>query len=132
MPLTIQDLCLLRIEDRRGIEGLPVRRVSTILSGTIFFEELNSKKLTLRPGEVIELERSQGEIESLEFKDDIVVQFRGRVRGILSGPADIRQSLMPTWLESLKARQGLSLLWGSAIYLFGLVVGILRWLRAPE
>jgi len=132
MPLTIQDLNLLRIEDRRGIEGLPVRRVSTILSGTIFFEELNGKKLTLRPGEMIELENSQGEIVSLEFKDDIAVQFRGRVRGIVSGPADFHHSLMPTWLEWLKARQGLSLFWGSAIYLFGLVVGLLRWLRTPE
>jgi len=132
MPLTVRDLNLLRIEDRRGIEGFPVRRVSTILSGTIFFEELNGKKLTLRPGEVIEMESSEGEILSLEFKDDIAVRFRGRVRGIVSGPADIRQSFMPTWLEWLKARQGLSLFWGSAIYLFGLVVGILRWLRAPE
>ena len=132
MPLTVQDLNLIRIEDRRGIEGLPVRRVSTILSGTIFFEELNGKKLTLRPGEAIEMESSQGEIVSLEFKDDIAVRFHGRVRGITSGPADIHHSLMPTWLEWLKARQGLSLFWGSAIYLFGLVAGILRWLRAPE
>jgi len=132
MPLAIQDLNLLRIEDRRGIDGLPVRRLSTILSGTIFFEELNGKKLTLRPGEIIELENSKGEIESLEFKDDISVQFRGRVRDIVSGPADIHHSLMPTWLEWLKARQGLSLFWGSAIYLFGLVVGLLRWMRTPE
>ena len=132
MPLAIQDLNLLRIEDRRGIDGLPVRRVSTILSGTIFFEELNGKKLTLRPGEMIELDNSQGEIVSLELKDDIAVQFRGRVRGIVSGPADAHHSLMPTWLEWLNARQGLSLFWGSAIYLFGLVVGFLRWLRTPE
>ena len=132
MPLTIQDLNLLRIEDRRGIDGLPVRRLSAILSGTIFFEELNGKKLTLRPGEMIEMESSQGEIASLELKDDIAVQFRGRVRGIASGPADSRHSLMPTWLEWLKARQGLSLFWGSAIYLFGLVAGLLRWLRTPE
>jgi hypothetical protein len=132
MPLTVQDLNLLRIEDRRGIEGLPVRRVSTILSGTIIFEELNGKKVSLRPGEVIEMESSKGEIVSLEFKDDIAVQFHGRVRGITSGPADIHQNLMPTWLEWLKARQGLSLFWGSAIYLFGLVVAIRRWLRAPE
>jgi len=132
MPLTVQDLNLIRIEDRRGIEGLPVRRVSTILSGSIFFEELNGKKLTLRPGEVIEMESSQGEIVSLEFKDDIAVRFHGRVRGITSGTADIHQSLMPTWLEWLKARQGLSLFWGSAIYLLGLVVAIRRWLRAPE
>jgi hypothetical protein len=36
---------------------------------------------------------------------------------------------MPTWLEWLRARHGLSLLWGTALYLFGLAVGVLRWWR---
>ena len=132
MALTVQDLSLERIDDRRGIEGLPARRVSTILSGALYFEDLNGKRFDLRPGELIELDGAQGEIESLQLTDDINVQFRGSVRGIVAGPADIRRSLMPTWLEWLKARQGLSLLWGSALYLFGLVIGVLRWWRRPE
>jgi hypothetical protein len=132
MPLAVQDLSLERIDDRRGIEGLPARRASTILSGALYFEDLNGKNFNLRPGELIELDGAQGEIESLQLKDDIIVQFRGRVRRIVAGPADIRRSLMPTWLEWLKARQGLSLLWGSALYLFGLVIGVLRWWRGPE
>jgi hypothetical protein len=133
MPLAIQDLSLLRIEDRRGPEGLPVRRVSTILSGSIYFEELNGQELKLRSGEAIRLEGSQGEIEFLELNHDhIVFQFRGRVRGMTAGSSEIDRSLMPTWLEWLKARRGLYLLWGTAIYLFGLVVGVLRWLRAPQ
>jgi hypothetical protein len=130
--LAVQDLSLLRIDDRRGIEGLPARRVSTIASGTLYFEDLNGRKFNLRPGEMIELDGFRGEIESLQFKEDITVQCRGHVRGIISGPADIRRSLMPTWLEWLKARQGLSLLWGSAIYLFGLAAGVLRWLKGTE
>jgi hypothetical protein len=132
MPLAVQDLSLIRIDDRRGIDALPARRVSTILSGSLYFEDLNGKTLSLRPGELIELDASQGQIESLQLKDDIAIQFRGHVRGIASGPADIRRSLMPNWLEWLKARQGLSLLWGSAIYVFGLIAGVLRWLRTPE
>jgi hypothetical protein len=132
LPLAVQDLSLIRIDDRRGIDGLPARRVSTILSGSLYFEDLNGKTLSLRPGELIELDASQGQIESLQLKDDIAIQFRGHVRGIVSGPADIRRSLMPNWLEWLKARQGLSLLWGSAIYVFGLIAGVLRWLRTPE
>jgi hypothetical protein len=133
IPLSIQDLSLLRIEDRRGPDGLPVRRVSTIASGTIYFEELNGQELKLRPGEVIQLEGSTGEIDSLALKDNnIAVQFQGRVRGFTAGPSDSRHSLMPTWLQWLKARQGLTLLWGTAIYLFGLVAGVLRWLREPQ
>jgi hypothetical protein len=131
-PLAVQDLSLLRIEDHPEVEGLPARRISTILSGALYLEDLNGKEVTLHPGEVIELNGSQGTLESLRLNDDITLQFRGRVRGIVSGPADTRRSLMPTWLEWLKARQGLSLLWGSAIYLFGLVVGVLRWLRGSE
>lgn len=112
MPLAIQDLSLLRIEDRRGPEGLPVRRVSTILSGTIYLEELNGQELKLRSGEAIRLEGSQGEIEFLELKDDhIVLQFRGRVRGMTTGSSEIGRNLMPTWLEWLRARRGLYLLW---------------------
>jgi hypothetical protein len=34
---------------------------------------------------------------------------------------------MPTYLEWLRARHGLSLLWGTTLYLFGVIVGALRW-----
>lgn len=133
LPLAIQDLSLLRIDDRRGPDGLPVRRVSTILSGTIYFEELDGREYKIRPGEAIQLEGAKGEIESLELKDGhIILQFRGRVKNIRTGPAEIGRSLMPTWLEWLKARRGLALFWGTALYLFGLAVGALRWLKAPQ
>ncbi|MDP8990227.1 MAG: hypothetical protein M3N41_09150 [Acidobacteriota bacterium] len=132
MPLAIQDLSFLRIEDRHAMDGVPARRVSTIHSGVIYLEDLNGKKVLLRSGEMFELEGSQGQLEFLQLKDDIVVRFRGRVSGITFGPQEVRRSLMPTWLEWLKARQGLSLLWGTAIYLFGLAAGLLRWLKAPE
>ncbi len=133
MPLAIQDLSLLRVEDRRGLEGLPVRRLSTILSGMIYFEELNGQELKLRSGEAIRFEASEGEIEMLELRDDhIVLQFHGRVRGLTTGSSGIGRSLMPTWLEWLKARRGLYLLWGTAIYLFGLIAGVLRWLKVPQ
>ena len=133
MPLAIQDLSLLRVEDRRGLEGLPVRRLSTILSGTIYFEELNGQELKLRSGEAIRFAGSEGEIEMLELNNDhIAFQFHGRVRGLTTGSSGIGRSLMPTWLEWLKARRGLYLLWGTAIYLFGLIAGVLRWLKVPQ
>jgi len=120
-------------ENRRGPEGLPVREVSTILSGSIYLEELNGQELKLRSGEAIRFEGSRGEIDVLDFKDDqIVVQFHGSVKGMTAGSSEVGRSLMPTWLEWLKARRGLYLLWGTAIYLYGLVVGAMRWLRAPQ
>jgi hypothetical protein len=130
VPRKIKDLSFLRIENRRGPDGLPVRRVSTIQSGSIYLEELNGQELKLRPGEEIRFESSQGEIESLELKDDgVVFQFRGRVHGMTAGSTETSRSLMPTWLDWLKARRGLYLLWGTAAYLFGLIAGVLRWLK---
>jgi hypothetical protein len=132
-PLAVQDLSLLRIEDRRGPEGLPVREVSTILSGTIYFEELNGQELQLRSGEAIRLRSSQGEIDVLQFKDDqIVLQFHGSVQGMTAGSSEVERSMMPNWLEWLKARRGFYLLWGTAIYLYGLVVGVMRWLKVAQ
>jgi hypothetical protein len=105
-------------------------RCRSILSGSIYFEELNGQELKVRPGEEIRFENSQGEIESLELKEDgVVFQFRGRVHGMTAGSAETSRSLMPTWLDWLKARRGLYLLWGTAVYLFGLIVGVLRWLK---
>lgn len=132
-PLAVQELSLLRIEDRRGPEGLPVREVSTILSGTVYFEELNGQELKLRSGEAIRLRNSQGEIDVLEFRDDqIALQFRGTVQGMTAGSSEVDRKLMPTWLEWLKARRGFYLLWGTAIYLYGLVAGVMRWLKVAQ
>jgi hypothetical protein len=133
VPRNIQDLSLLRIENRRGPDGLPVRRLSTILSGSIYFEELNGEERKLRAGEEIRFESSQGEIESLELKDDgVVFQFRGRVHGMTAGSSETSRSIMPTWLDWLKARRGIYLLWGTAVYLFGLIAGVLRWLKVSQ
>jgi len=132
-PLAIQDLSLVRVEDRRGLEGLPVREISTILSGSIYFEELNGQELRLRSGEAIRLKGSTGEIDVLEFKDDeIIVQFHGNVQGMTAGASEIGRSVMPTWLEWLKARRGFYLLWGTAIYLYGLIAGVMRWLKVAQ
>jgi hypothetical protein len=36
---------------------------------------------------------------------------------------------MPTWLEWLAERRTLYLFWGTAMYLLGLAIVIMRWLR---
>lgn len=46
-----------------------------------------------------------------------------------SGDGAERRSLMPTWLELLRAQHGLGLLWGSTLYLAGVAMGVLRWWR---
>ncbi len=131
--LSVEGLSLSRIEEVVDARHTAVRHISTILSGTLYLESLNSQQFALRPGEEVQFEQSHGEIRALRLDvDHLAMKFHGRVRGMSVGSGDGRRSLMPTWLEWLKARHGLSLLWGTALYLFGLIVGALRWWRVSE
>jgi hypothetical protein len=130
--LPANSLSLFRIDEFLDIQHTVVRQASTILSGTLTFESLNGEEHKLRPGEMIRFEQIHGEIRTLHLQNDqIDLKYHGRVRGMSAGSGENRRSLMPTWLDWLRARHGLSLLWGTAIYLFGLIVGALRWLRVP-
>jgi len=92
--------------------------VSTILSGTLFLESLDGEKRQLRPGEELEFWESSGEIRMLRLEDNqIAVRYHGRVRGMTTGSGEGLHSLMPTYLEWMRARHGLSLFWGATLYL---------------
>lgn len=126
--LSTSDLSLFRIDQFMHTEFTVVRLVSTVLSGALYLESLNGLKRMLRPGEELRFKESYGEIRTLQLRDDhIALKFHGRVRGMSTGSDENPRSLMPTYLEWLRARHGLSLLWGTTLYLFGLIVGTLRW-----
>jgi hypothetical protein len=103
---------------------------STILSGSITFDEINGAQRKLRAGESVTFTRIDGELHTLTLDGDgISMLFVGKVAGLETGPAAHRVSLMPTLLEWLQARHGLALLWGSSIYVFGIVMSLMRWLQ---
>jgi hypothetical protein len=131
-PLSIADLSLLQVDTIQNDEKTVARRESTILSGTLIFESLNGREQKLRPRETITLTQAEGQIRSLNIRDDgIDLKFVGRVRDIRTGADSNSRSLMPTLLEWLKAHHSLSLLWGSVFYVFGLIIGVLRWWGKP-
>ncbi len=126
--LQLEDLSLFRIDEYTGAEGTVVRRVSAIQSGTIYFESLDGQARRLRPGQALHFDLVQGEIRTLQLDEDhITLHVRGRVRGMSTGAEENLRSLMPTYLDWLQARHGITLLWGTALYLFGLIAGVLRW-----
>jgi hypothetical protein len=126
--LSASDLSLFRIDQFMDAERTVIRRVSTILSGTVRLEALHGQERSLRPGEGVQFARSHGEIRALRLYDDrIALKFHGRVRGMTVGSGESPRSLMPTYFEWLRARHGLSLLWGTTLYVFGLIVAALRW-----
>jgi hypothetical protein len=126
--LAAHNLSLSTIEEHLDPARTIVKRVSTILSGTLYFESLNGQERKLRAGEAISLQGTEGEIRTLRLEDkQIVLSFYGRARNIVSGTGASSRSLMPTYLEWLQTRHGLSLLWGTSLYAFGLLIGALRW-----
>jgi hypothetical protein len=111
-----------------------LRTLSTILGGKIYFEELNGDNRSLRAGEVLRFESIQNaEIRTLRMLGDrLSLDFHGEVRGMSTGDSHGVNSLMPTWLDRLRAQHGLSLLWGTTLYLAGLAMAALRWFKGAQ
>jgi hypothetical protein len=131
--LLVDSLSLFSIEEQIDIEKTIVKRLSSILSGALYFEELGGKKHLLRSGQELRFDYSTGEIRTITLKDgNIDLAFHGNVQGMTTGSNNNQISLMPTYLEWLSARHGLSLLWGTTLYFFGLITSILNWWRARK
>jgi hypothetical protein len=129
VPLRVDSLSFIQVEQAGDEARSIVRRTSTIVSGALYLESLNGQERMLRAGEMLELSGARGEITELKIEPDhLGLRYQGRVTGLSIAAGDSRRSLMPTWLEWLKARRGVWLLWGTALYLFGLAMGVLRWL----
>ena len=80
--LAIERLSLSRIDELQAQDGTTAHEMSTILSGTIFFEALNGQARTLRASELLRFNEISGVVRTLRIEDDRVrMQFRGTVRG---------------------------------------------------
>ena len=131
--LDVDDLRLHRVDDDQGAARPLARPLSTIQSGSLYFEALGGTERKLRAGELLRFGAASGTILTMDLRDDgIAATFQGEVREMRSGSGDEPRSLMPTLLEWLRKRQGLSLLWGTALYLSGIALTLRRWWRKPE
>jgi hypothetical protein len=131
--LVVRDLRVYRVEDLQDAARPLARPVSTIQTGSLYFEALGGTKRELRPGELLRFGAASGTFLTLDLRPDgIAATFQGDVRGMRTGPAEEPTPLMPTLLEWLRKRQALSLLWGTALYLSGIGLTLRRWWRKPE
>ncbi len=131
--LVVRELRLHRVEDLQDATHPLARPVSTIQSGSLYFEALGGSERKLRPGELLRFGAATGTFLTLDLREDgIGATFQGDVREMRTGSGAEPQSLMPTLLEWLRKRQGLSLLWGTALYLSGIALTLRRWWRKPE
>lgn len=129
-PLPITQLRLIRTDQfHLGDQTLPFQ-VPTILSGAVFFEEIDGHARELRAGEGLRFASVVGELRELRTGPaGIAVRFHGRAREMTIGSGESQRSLMPTVFEWLAARHGLSLLWGTTVYVVGLVLSLRGWWR---
>lgn len=131
--LDVIELGLMRIDEVTEADKTAVRAVSTIQSGSVYLEELGGRELRLRAHEGLRFALARGEVRSIGVKDGaLALNFHGRVRGMASGPLDHPRNLMPRWLDWLRENQPLSLLWGSAVYLFGLSTAVRQWWKKGD
>jgi hypothetical protein len=131
--LTITDMALMHIDEVSDDDKTAVRAVSTVQSGSLYWEDLGGRELKLRAHEGLRFAQARGEIRSIVLKEGgLALNFHGRVRGMASGSLEHPRNLMPRWLDWLRANQPLSLLWGSAIYLFGLASAVRQWWKKND
>jgi len=128
--ISVNELAFFDVDEMFDTNGSVLRRLSTIVSGTLYLESLNGQKHELRAGEALEFKNATGEIRALSLaRDHISLRFQGKVTDIIAGSGGNRRSLMPTVLESWHARSEISLLWAGTFTIFTLISGMLRWLK---
>ena len=128
--LPASELSLSRVDQTVRESGTLVRKVSTMTAGGLVLPGVGDSERRLRFAEDLRFEQSLGELRSIEWDQALLkLRFHGDVRGMTTGSFRERRSLMPTLLEWLRAQHGMSLLWGSALYLFGVFTALMRWWR---
>ena len=126
--LPVQALVFARTDQFVDTTGIYTRRVSTVLSGMLYFTDLNSREYPLRTGEGLQFKQSNGQMRILTMENGrLVLKFHGYVRKMTTGWEENRKNLMPSWLEWLSARHSLALLWVTTLFLFGLVDRVFKW-----
>jgi hypothetical protein len=126
--LDARGLRVYQVQDDQKSDRPIVRPLSTLLTGSIFFESLGGNERKLRTGEMVRFRRAVGTLLTLDLRDDgIAATFQGDVKGMTVGAGDHPRSIMPSLVTWLRQRQGLSLLWGTALYLFGVTTTLRKW-----
>lgn len=128
--IAADSISFLRIEENHDDENSIVRTVSTILSGTLYFDKLGGKKQVLLPGQEIGFKKFHGSINTLElFDDHIAINVIGSVSGMTTGDTNNRANLMPTYLQWLNSKVSLSLIIVMELVLLAIILGAFAPLR---
>ena len=103
-------------------------RASSVLEGKIFNESLGGQQSSLRNREQVSVSVVDGQIRELRLdKAALHVNLSASAREVRIGSSGGSRSLRPSYLEWLAEYHTLQLAWGSAAWLFALVLGGVKW-----
>ncbi len=127
--LQISSLSFMRLDELSDSQRARGGAVSGIESGTLFYQDLNTD-IEMRPGEYLTFNDARGSLRTVVLEDNFIrLQFRGTVRGMKTGLDARATSLMPTYLEWLRSKDGFRALVAGVVTLFvGLVPLGMWWL----
>lgn len=124
--LTFKRVVVRQEEDTRASPLL----VSSIIEGKMEFDGYERREILLHEARASRFTQFVGTIISLSVVNGrLQLRLVGRASNIEIRVGEQWRTLMPSRLEFLKQNHELALLWGAALYLFGLIIGFLKWAR---
>lgn len=127
-PISVSELQFEALDEYHDNAFTMVETRSSVRSGVVVFYGLNGKKHELNRHEMLKFDVSNGHVRSIETTNDgnLQVRFHGVVKGLEVGSEQNPNSLMPSMLEWLKERNSVALAWASVLYLFGLLLSLMK------
>jgi hypothetical protein len=127
----VSELALWENEDRLDVDRQEIRNMSSILSGSVFLESLNSKRIELRRFDQLRFAKSNGEVRTLTAEsgtegDSLLLRYHGHVEGMVRGTKEHATNLMPTNLELLASNGNLSMVWKSVVLIAAMIFGAIQ------
>jgi hypothetical protein len=121
-PVAASEIRLADDAQRYGENEQEIRSQSSVISGFVYLDNLNGKRIELRRYERLRFSTSAGEIRSLSSDPNaegtaLLLRYHGVVEGMTRGPSSQPGSLMPNYLELLAENRQLSLARAAVIFL---------------
>lgn len=124
--LPVDSLDLFRANLRTESGAVARRAVSTVTGGDLYLEALGGRRVGLRQDQNLRFSSIEGVLRRVELTGGgVELDYYGGVRGMTTGSLEYRRSLMPTWLEWIRAQDGWIVMWGVLVYLLGLARGVI-------
>ncbi len=131
--LAIKNLTLTRIDQSIDFRDPAIKEISSIQSGILYFASFAKKEYVLRTSERLNFNQSRGIIRKMNLQQEqISIQFYGTVSGMTAGWEQNQQDLMPTRLEWIRTRSSFTSISATALSLFTVCLGILKWWRTKK